>query len=194
MTFWIIFTEFSVFSIILIIYSIRKEKIKLSNMVKGSRSVKVNVVRNGSFTEIEARDLWTVLFLAILGLIESRISFLIGDSQVLVRGSLIKANQLVPGDVIEVENEFLVPADCVLISGEVLVDEAMLTGEATAMTKTSMIASSEPFDVDGERLHVLYGGTKVLLTRIPNGLCKAGIQEPFSLETERFQELLGSGT
>ena len=108
----------------------------MSNMVKGSRTVKVNVVRNGDFTEIEA-------------------------------------NQLVPGDVIEVQNEFLVPADCVLISGEVLVDEAMLTGEATAMTKTSMISSEKPFDVDGERLHVLYGGTKVLLTRIPNGMCKA---------------------
>ena len=77
--------------------------------------------------------------------------------------------------MIEVENEFLVPADCVLISGEVLVDEAMLTGEATAMTKTSLIASQEPFDVDAERLHVLYGGTKVLLTRTSNGLCKAGI-------------------
>ena len=63
-----IFTEFSVFSIILIIYSIRKEKIKLSNMAKGSRSVKVNVVRNGSFTEIEARDPWTVsVSFAILG-------------------------------------------------------------------------------------------------------------------------------
>ena len=63
-----VFTEFSVFSIILIIYSIRKEKIKLSNMVKGSRSVKVNVVRNGSFTEIEARDPWTVSVpFAILG-------------------------------------------------------------------------------------------------------------------------------
>ena len=49
----------------------------------------------------------------------------------------------------------------------------MLTGEATAMTKTSMISSEKPFDVDGERLHVLYGGTKVLLTRIPNGMCKA---------------------
>ena len=122
------------------------------------------------------------------------LEFLIGDSQVLVLESLIKANQLVPGDVIEVENEFLVPADCVLISGEVLVDEAMLTGEATAMTKTSMIASSEPFDVDGERLHVLYGGTKVLLTRIPNGLCKAGIQAPLSPETDRLPELVGSGT
>ena len=100
-------------------------------------------------------------------------------------GSHIEACQLVPGDVIEVENEFLVPADCVLISGEVLVDEAMLTGEATAMTKTSMIASSEPFDVDGERLHVLYGGTKVLLTRIPNGLCKVGIHAPINPQIDR---------
>ena len=116
------------------------------------------------------------------------------DSQILFRGSLIEANQLVPGDVIEVENEFLVPADCVLISGEVLVDEAMLTGEATAMTKTSMIASSEPFDVDGERLHVLYGGTKVLLTRIPNGLCKARIHEPMNPRTDRPSEFVSSGT
>ena len=49
--------NFLVFSIVLIIYSIRKEKIKLSNMVKGSRTVKVNVVRNGDFTEIEASQL-----------------------------------------------------------------------------------------------------------------------------------------
>ena len=107
-------------------------------MVKEGRSVKVNVVRNSNFTEIEA-------------------------------------SQLVPGDVIEVQNEYLVPADCVLISGEVLVDEAMLTGEATAMTKTSLIASEQEFDVDSERLHVLYGGTKVLLARTSsgNGLCKA---------------------
>ena len=81
-----------------------------------------------------------------------------------------------------------------MISGEVLVDEAMLTGEATAMTKTSMIASSEPFDVDGERLHVLYGGTKVLLTRIPNGLCKARIHEPMNPRTDRPSEFVSSGT
>ena len=81
-----------------------------------------------------------------------------------------------------------------MISGEVLVDEAMLTGEATAMTKTSMIASSEPFDVDGERLHVLYGGTKVLLTRIPSGLCKEGIHAPINPRTDRPSVLVGSGT
>ena len=45
------------------------------------------------------------------------------------------AHNLVPGDVILIHTNQIVPADCVLLSGEVLVNESSLTGEAAAMAK-----------------------------------------------------------
>ena len=52
-----------------------------------------------------------------------------------------------------------------LISGEARVDEAMLTGEAVAMLKTPILSNETLLNVDKDRGHVLYAGTKVLLTR-----------------------------
>ena len=45
------------------------------------------------------------------------------------------AHNLVPGDVILIHTNQILPADCVLLSGEVLVNESTLTGEAAAMAK-----------------------------------------------------------
>ena len=83
------------------------------------------------------------------------------------------ASLLVPGDVIDIQPNMTVPADCVLISGEVRVDEAMLTGEAVAMLKTPVLPNENNLNVDKNRLHVLYGGTKVLLTRSSGMTTKA---------------------
>ena len=106
------------------------------------------------------------------------------------------AHNLVPGDVILIHTNQIVPADCVLLSGEVLVNESSLTGEAAAMAKegdylimqielvsarnsepysleiripekTSMMVNDKPFIIDQEKLHVLYGSTKVILDRTP---------------------------
>ena len=45
------------------------------------------------------------------------------------------AHNLVPGDVILIQTNQILPADCVLLTGEVLVNESTLTGEAAAMAK-----------------------------------------------------------
>ena len=45
------------------------------------------------------------------------------------------AHNLVPGDVILIHTNKILPANCVLLSGEVLVNESALTGEAAAMAK-----------------------------------------------------------
>ncbi|CAA0106733.1 Calcium-transporting ATPase [BD1-7 clade bacterium] len=48
----------------------------------------------------------------------------------------IPARELVPGDVISIENGDIVPADCVLLSGQYLsVDQAALTGESLPVDK-----------------------------------------------------------
>ncbi|CAB4059167.1 ATP13A2 [Lepeophtheirus salmonis] len=55
---------------------------------------------------------------------------------------------LVPGDVLVIKDNQVLPCDAVIISGSVLVNESMLTGESTK-----------------HRVHTLYCGTKVLQTR-----------------------------
>ena len=57
------------------------------------------------------------------------------------------AHNLVPGDVILIHTNQILPADCVLLSGEVLVNESTLTGEAAAMAKDRVknMAKTLPF-------------------------------------------------
>lgn len=43
----------------------------------------------------------------------------------------IDSTQLLPGDLIEIENEMILPCDCVLLFGSVIMNESMLTGEST---------------------------------------------------------------
>ena len=81
---------------------------------------------------------------------------------------------LVPGDLISVSRnkydpEQTVPADVLLLSGKVVVSEAILTGEATPQEKLSIAnrdageaLSLKRSDDTGDRQHVVFGGTKVL--------------------------------
>ena len=45
---------------------------------------------------------------------------------------------MVPGDIFEVEDGAMIPCDSVLISGECIVNEAMLTGESIPVIKTNL--------------------------------------------------------
>lgn len=40
----------------------------------------------------------------------------------------VLSGELVPGDLIEIPNNFVLPCDVVLLSGQCVVNEAMLTG------------------------------------------------------------------
>ncbi|XP_014218606.1 manganese-transporting ATPase 13A1 [Copidosoma floridanum] len=85
---------------------------------------------------------------------------------------LVFSDQLVPGDIVSItrsQHDNLVPCDMLLLSGSCIVDESMLTGESVPQMKEPI--KSELKDLDGsrvidiqgdEKLHVLYGGTKVV--------------------------------
>ena len=45
------------------------------------------------------------------------------------------SGELVPGEVFVVPEKYALPWDAILISGEAIVNEAMLTGESTASNK-----------------------------------------------------------
>ena len=58
-----------------------------------------------------------------------------------------------------------IPCDCVLVSGELLMNESMLTGESIPMPKFETENRSIPFDLNNDKRHYLFEGTKVLQTK-----------------------------
>eukprot|EP00775_Hariotina_reticulata_P010483 gene10483-10642_t len=79
--------------------------------------------------------------------------------------------QLVPGDVIAVVPGTL-PCDCVLLTGECIVDENMLTGESVPVRKVPYSPSVEgrSYDADKHSSCTLYGGTQVAQARALGGV------------------------
>ena len=77
----------------------------------------------------------------------------------------LQSTELVPGDLMVVEDGMDLPCDAVLLAGEALISEAMLTGESVPVAKV-------PFAEGGGAIpsrSKLSGGTKVLQTRALGG-------------------------
>jgi cation-transporting ATPase 13A2 len=45
--------------------------------------------------------------------------------------STVQSETLLPGDLIEITDQMVLPCDIVLLSGQCVVNESMLTGEST---------------------------------------------------------------
>ncbi|KPM08757.1 cation-transporting ATPase 13A1-like protein [Sarcoptes scabiei] len=80
----------------------------------------------------------------------------------------VLSSELIPGDVVSIGrslDDSLVPCDLILIRGSCIVDESMLTGESVPQIKEPLdnINDDRSFNIDTDgKLHVLYGGTKIL--------------------------------
>ncbi|XP_016982334.2 polyamine-transporting ATPase 13A3 isoform X2 [Drosophila rhopaloa] len=74
---------------------------------------------------------------------------------------------LVPGDIIEIPSSgCTMQCDAVLLSGNCILDESMLTGESVPVTKTPLPSKREMiFDKTEHARHTLFSGTKVIQTR-----------------------------
>lgn len=82
----------------------------------------------------------------------------------------VSTEVLVPGDVIEIPSgqEMLMGCDAVLMNGNCIVNESMLTGESVPVIKTPLPAPEtmrEIFDIEEQKRSVLYNGTQVMQTR-----------------------------
>ena len=51
---------------------------------------------------------------------------------------VVSSFELVPGDIVELEDHMLLPCDVVMLNGMSLVNESMLTGEAVSMMKSAI--------------------------------------------------------
>ena len=79
----------------------------------------------------------------------------------------IYSDELLPRDILSLErckDDSPVPADVLLLDGSCIANEAMLSGESTPQLKESIDIreSHEIFNIQTDKTHVVFGGTKVL--------------------------------
>lgn len=78
-------------------------------------------------------------------------------------------NNIVPGDVFELPDDGeIVPCDCILLTGAVIVNESMLTGESTPILKVHLPKNNNFFNYEEDNKYMLFGGTKIVQKRPEN--------------------------
>ncbi|XP_075427208.1 putative cation-transporting ATPase 13A4 isoform X3 [Ascaphus truei] len=82
----------------------------------------------------------------------------------------VESCRLVPGDILIITGNTVLPCDALLISGGCIVNESMLTGESIPVTKTPLPKTddTEPWKVHSMhdyKRHVLFCGTDVIQTK-----------------------------
>ncbi|ETP11523.1 hypothetical protein F441_12937 [Phytophthora nicotianae CJ01A1] len=76
----------------------------------------------------------------------------------------LESSQLVPGDLINVPENWILPCDLVIVKGSTVCDESMLTGESMPVQKSPIPDHSNTiYDSEGRgKKHTLFSGTLVL--------------------------------
>ena len=82
---------------------------------------------------------------------------------------IVSSSQLVPGDVVIVPNDCLMPCDFVLLNGQCIVNESMLTGESVPVIKSALLPDSQttydPNEPDLSTKYTIFSGTQVIQSR-----------------------------
>ncbi|XP_025263819.1 probable cation-transporting ATPase 13A3 isoform X2 [Camponotus floridanus] len=78
----------------------------------------------------------------------------------------ISSKELVPGDVIELpKHQATLICDAVLLTGQCILNESMLTGESVPVRKTSLPSRHVLYDAKEFTHHTLYSGTTIIQTK-----------------------------
>ncbi|EAR92742.1 P-type family IC HAD ATPase (macronuclear) [Tetrahymena thermophila SB210] len=87
------------------------------------------------------------------------------DSQ---QGKVIDCKELVVGDIIELKEKMVIPCDCMLLSGELLMNEVSLTGESVPIPKSPIGQEDEScFDYSSSdhKKFYLFDGTTIFQSK-----------------------------
>jgi len=94
--------------------------------------------------------------------------------------------ELVPGDLFEIpEDGLALPCDCILVSGTVIVNEAMLTGESVPIIKTHVPNTNMQFNPQIDKKFILFAGTKIIQKRAHNKAKVMGVVSSIGFDTEK---------
>ena len=91
----------------------------------------------------------------------------------------VDSTELLPGDLIEIDNDMVLPCDCVLLHGQVIMNESMLTGESTPTKKVPIPRSGsekEAYNCKRDKTHTLFSGTQVIMNK-PSALYEGSEDE-----------------
>jgi len=94
--------------------------------------------------------------------------------------------ELVPGDLFELPDDgSALPCDCILVSGTVIVNESMLTGESTPVIKNQIPNTNTLFDPNIDKKYILFAGTKIIQKRANYNSKVMGIVSTIGFNTEK---------
>ncbi|CAO3599019.1 unnamed protein product [Absidia cylindrospora] len=80
----------------------------------------------------------------------------------------VSSGDIIPGDIFEVEELSHVPCDAVILSGDVVVNESSLTGEAMPIRKFAIPYDDNSYDMMGSgKINTLFAGTTVAQVNLP---------------------------
>lgn len=86
------------------------------------------------------------------------------DNEGISKKSIIKSNELIPGDLIELTNNMIVPADVILIYGSCVVKDDFQPDQNTTITKIAIDPKNEGSLDQIDENHILNFGNIVLYT------------------------------
>ncbi|XP_071946227.1 polyamine-transporting ATPase 13A3-like isoform X2 [Antedon mediterranea] len=103
--------------------------------------------------------------------------------------SEINSRELVPGDLLLIPpNGCMMSCDAVLVAGNCIVNESMLTGESVPVTKTPLPnppGCNIPYSPDVHKRHTLFCGTQLIQTRYYGGEKVCAIVSRTGFETAK---------
>lgn len=79
---------------------------------------------------------------------------------------IMPSEGLLPGDLVQIPENYIMPADMVLLNGTCIMDEHDITGESAPVMKTALPYDDKKFNSKEEnKVCMIYAGTKCLETR-----------------------------
>ena len=74
----------------------------------------------------------------------------------------LSSQEIVPGDIVYLKKNTKAVCDMILLEGECLVDEAVLTGESVPCSKIQLPKDSEIFNSKKNRKNIIFCGSKII--------------------------------
>ena len=75
---------------------------------------------------------------------------------------LINCSEILPGDVLYLEEEEVVPCDAIILSGDCILDESYTLGKIGNLRKIAIENNSNIFNYQENKINIIFQGTKIL--------------------------------